>query len=154
MKKCTKCNRPKDEVVWGSETGSYCKDCKTIYQREYFQRRKGRGLTDCERLYDKKHSMLKSAKKRAELNRIPYSLTVKDIIIPSHCPVLGIPLVMDNKKIKFNSPSLDRIVPELGYVPSNIAIISMRANVIKSDATHQEIRLVADWLEKQITLKT
>lgn len=43
--------------------------------------------------------------------------------------------------------SLDRIVPSLGYVPGNVAVISHRANRIKSDATADELRAVADWLD-------
>ena len=45
-------------------------------------------------------------------------------------------------------PSLDRIIPELGYVKGNVVFISMRANSIKQDATEQELYLVADWLYK------
>ena len=45
------------------------------------------------------------------------------------------------------SPTLDRIVPSLGYVPGNVVVISHKANSIKSNATAAEIRAVADWLD-------
>jgi len=48
-----------------------------------------------------------------------------------------------------DSPSVDRIRPELGYVPGNVAVISVKANFIKGNATAAEIRLVAEWLDKQ-----
>lgn len=48
------------------------------------------------------------------------------------------------------SPSIDRIVPELGYVPGNIAIISWRANDLKKDATADEMRRIADWIDKSV----
>ena len=41
-----------------------------------------------------------------------------------------------------DSPSLDRIVPELGYVKGNIRVISNRANHLKSDATLEEHRKI------------
>ena len=49
-----------------------------------------------------------------------------------------------------NSPSLDRIVPELGYIPSNVVVISYKANAIKRNATPQEIRRVADFYERLV----
>lgn len=54
------------------------------------------------------------------------------------CPVLGIDLT---------TPSLDKIIPALGYVPGNIAVISMKANMLKGDETDPEVfRKIADWL--------
>jgi hypothetical protein len=49
-----------------------------------------------------------------------------------------------------NSPSLDRIVPEKGYVAGNIRVISQRANRIKSNATVEELRAVLKDLQKQL----
>jgi hypothetical protein len=49
-----------------------------------------------------------------------------------------------------NSPSIDRIDPERGYVKGNIKIISFRANQIKSDASHQELKLVAAYVGREL----
>ena len=38
--------------------------------------------------------------------------------------------------------------PNKGYVKGNIIVVSMRANRIKTDATFDEIRKVADFYEK------
>ena len=52
-------------------------------------------------------------------------------------------------------PSLDRIIPTKGYIPGNIAVISQRANCIKSDATSEEIEAVHNWLlRKERSAKT
>ncbi|WP_210240170.1 hypothetical protein, partial [Mesorhizobium sp. M2E.F.Ca.ET.154.01.1.1] len=75
-----------------------------------------------------------------------YSLTKDDIFIPTHCPVFGFELKDGGDRN--NSPSLDRIKPELGYVPGNIQVISTRANRIKNDATPDELRLLADYTAK------
>ncbi|WP_145960516.1 hypothetical protein [Novosphingobium meiothermophilum] len=50
-----------------------------------------------------------------------------------------------NKGGGANSPSLDRIEPELGYVPGNTIVISNRANRLKSDATIDELRAIASF---------
>ena len=45
------------------------------------------------------------------------------------------------------TPSLDRFVPNLGYVKGNIRVISFRANRLKSDATIDEMRQVLAYME-------
>ena len=69
---------------------------------------------------------------------IDFTITLDDIPeVPATCPVLGIPM---------DSPSVDRKRNSLGYVPGNIAIISNRANMIKNDATAQELQAVLDYV--------
>lgn len=91
--------------------------------------------------------MLGNARSRAKAAGVPCTITVEDIVVPSHCPVLGIALArrLGRKGGCDQSPSLDRIVPELGYVPSNIVVVSRRANRIKNDATIEELEAVADF---------
>jgi hypothetical protein len=90
-----------------------------------------------------------SAKRRAKKFKVPFTITWRDIIIPKKCPVLGITLKIGAGDLCDASPSLDRIVPHLGYVPGNIAVMSNKANSIKRNATSQEIHQVADWLKRQ-----
>ena len=53
---------------------------------------------------------------------------------------LHIPLKNTSKgKPSEGSPSLDRIIPEKGYVKGNVIIVSHKANTIKSDASPKEI---------------
>ncbi len=50
-----------------------------------------------------------------------------------------------------DSPSVDKLIPALGYVKGNVAVISRRANQIKSDCTSgDELRQVADWLDAEL----
>ncbi len=89
--------------------------------------------------------MYHNARRRAIELGIPFTISFKDITIPSHCPILGIEFkVQDDREYR---PSLDRIIPSLGYVPGNIAIISMRANRIKSDGSAEEHRKIAEYME-------
>lgn len=91
--------------------------------------------------------MVQNAKQRAKAAGVPCTIKAVDIIIPTHCPVLGIPLArrLGKKGGCDASPSLDRIVPSLGYVPGNIVVVSRRANRIKSDASIEELEQVADF---------
>ena len=70
------------------------------------------------------------------------------------CPVLGIKMIWGGKiKNKggpsMESPSVDRIIPNKGYVKGNVTWMSMRANYIKQDASSKELSLVASWLKKK-----
>ncbi len=91
--------------------------------------------------------MIKSAKKRAKINGLDFDIDDGDILIPDKCPILSIPLFKGDGKVCDNSPSLARIIPSKGYVKGNIAVISTRANRIKSNATYEEIQMVADWVK-------
>ncbi len=90
--------------------------------------------------------MYNNAKHRALRSGTPFTITVEDIIIPALCPVLGFPLMRHNKRGGApNSPSLDRIVAERGYVPGNVIVVSHLANMIKSSATPDQIRRVYEF---------
>jgi len=91
--------------------------------------------------------LLQGAKTRAKAHNLPFDLKIQDIIVPERCPILDIPLKIGEKTASPNSPSLDRIDPQKGYVRGNVLVISHRANTIKSDATPEELRKVADFLE-------
>jgi hypothetical protein len=90
------------------------------------------------------------ARLRAKKTGVPFAITREDVVIPTHCPVLGIPLIVGvygMGAMNPQSPSLDRLVPSLGYVPGNVAVISWRANRIKLDGTAAEHRAIADWMD-------
>lgn len=107
----------------------------------------------CERRYkhrreNPKNRMLASARSRAKADGVPFDLGLDDIEIPEFCPVLGIKLQVGFGVGGFcdTSPSLDKIIPTLGYVRGNIAVISSRANRLKNDGTPEELQKVASWL--------
>jgi hypothetical protein len=103
------------------------------YHREY-----GRNLTRNRPEYN----IFYRVKSRAKHRGILFNIELSDIIIPEFCPVLGIKIICSGEKPRPNSPSIDRIIPSLGYVRGNIRIISNRANTLKSDATVEEMELI------------
>lgn len=93
------------------------------------------------------------AKRRAAQKGVPFAIEPSDIVIPERCPILGIPLRIGVHGFRVHefggdedSMSLDRIVPELGYVPGNVAVISWRANRLKNNATLDELEALLRWL--------
>lgn len=85
--------------------------------------------------------MWSRVRKAAAIRGIEFTISESDIVIPTHCPLLGIPLTIarGRKGGKDNSPSLDRIYNNHGYIPGNVMVISWRANLIKSVGTADEL---------------
>jgi hypothetical protein len=94
-------------------------------------------------------AIVRSAKTRAEKCGVAFDLKIEDLVIPETCPVFGIKLVIGNK-IANDTPSLDRLVPELGYVMDNVAFVSMKANRLKSNATLQELETLVEWMRSKV----
>ncbi len=87
---------------------------------------------------------------------LPFNITADDLMpAPLKCPVFGFKLdwYKDGRGGADDSPSIDRLIPEKGYVPGNVTLISLKANRIKNDSDLSELRMVADWVEAQITEK-
>ncbi len=89
-----------------------------------------------------------TAKSRAGVRGIEFSIDIADVVIPTLCPVLGIPLKKNIGKCHSDdSPSLDRVNNARGYVKGNVRVISYRANRLKGDATAEELRKLIDYME-------
>ena len=116
-----------------------CKDCQN---KDYLK-------------LDPRKKLLYAARKRAKQNGLDCTITVDDIVIPEFCPALGIKLEprvgagRSNREEIGSSPSLDRIDNSKGYVPGNVAVISLRANMIKTDAIAAELKAVAAYIDGQ-----
>ncbi len=76
--------------------------------------------------------LLSCIKSKCKKENIPFDLEITDIVIPSICPKTGIPLVIHKERGKFwDTPSVDRIDPKLGYTKSNIQVVCLWYNVSK-----------------------
>src|SRR3990167_8452092 len=70
--------------------------------------------------------ILRTIKARALRDNLPFTLLETDIVVPSACPVFGFKLVFGGGRNNPRGPSVDRIIPEFGYVKGNIKVISIR----------------------------
>lgn len=87
------------------------------------------------------------ARDRAARNGQVFTITVEDVIAvwpeDNRCPVLG--TIFERKHLQ-RGPSLDRLNNAWGYEPGNIAVISHRANRLKSDASADELESLVAWM--------
>jgi hypothetical protein len=148
MKHCNSCNTTKTVSEFfkrnSSKCGyqSKCKSCSVKYKTEYNKTKRGH-----------LSSYLSDSKQRAKEKNLPFDLDLEylESITVEICPIFKTPFDWgrDNKGQGNERPSLDRIIPELGYIKGNVAFISMWANSIKQDATEKELYAVADWIHEQ-----
>lgn len=114
-------------------------------QREY--QRKWRSSSGPGALTD---MMFHSAKKRAKREGAEFTITKQDVrdAIPldGRCPVLGSPMQRGRGKAQDSSFTLDRVNPEWGYTPGNIAVISFSANRAKGSLTAEQLESIARWM--------
>ena len=139
-----------------------CKSCNQKYNREHYKENREKKLaytrTEQVRTRNKEkyqgqrrdklyvlRRLLAEARRRARNKELSFDLTMEwlETMIVSHCPITLQPIdwlkeQVVNGKPGRNSPSIDRIIPELGYVQSNCSIISHRGNAIKSSGTIDE----------------
>ena len=65
-----------------------------------------------------------------------------------NCPACGVlfDLDPDLSSGREDSPSIDRVHPELGYVAGNLALICYHCNSMKRDATPKQLESLVRWL--------
>jgi hypothetical protein len=153
--KCSKCDCDKfiDEFYKGVRQ---CKQCVKERCKKYKQKNK-ESLKIKKKIWDKSYKnrldkkpllMLRRARNRAKKNNIPFNLTIEDIVIPKVCPILGIPLFHEKGGVTDNTPSLDKIIPSLGYIKGNVAVISWKANLMKSDLSIEILQNIINYIQK------
>lgn len=100
---------------------------------------------------------MRLARDRASEKSVPFALTLDYLIsifpLDGICPVFGTPMVFGGKGkgqkgATSNSPTIDRIIPELGYVPNNVIWVSHLANAIKHTASVDELFTVAQFYQR------
>ena len=69
------------------------------------------------------------------------------------CSILNTHMKWGGQSDKSNSPSLDRIDPDKGYIKGNLMWISLKANRMKQNATDEELIKFSNWINKEIKVK-
>lgn len=129
QRECTNCGIIFDKT---SKTVTLCNACNSARVKEQSPEVK----------------MYRRAKSRARQNGLSFTISKEDIEIPSHCPVLGIPLEVHRgiSGGRDNSPALDRIDNSKGYEKGNIVVISHLANMMKSSASPEYLIKFSEWV--------
>jgi hypothetical protein len=179
LKKCCKCGIEKDESEFyyskhaANHCNSYCKLCTKEYSREYrkhhYVRKKENIKPFDQNILSKRYRekdplryILRSVISRAKRKGIPYDSFeilynhLKEGYSKKICACCGKELVLLNTGYGGNmdSASIDRLIPDLGYIVGNLNILCRQCNFIKTNATYEQIYQVAKWLENEMRNRT
>ena len=112
---------------------------------EYLEKRRKRHIKD-PRIRIREGARVRALKKDIEFAIYTY----KDVPeIPEFCPIYKIPLFVGKGVSTDNSPTLDRIDNNKGYVKGNLQIISRKANQMKSNGDFKDIEMLYKYMKKQ-----
>lgn len=148
-------SKPENAERVREEARRYYQDNREACQkrgRSYYERNreKCKATSRAARLKKYEHYLVKRLQRRAKAKGLPFDLDPEDILIPEVCPVLGIPITKEGRGQRDGAPSVDRLVPNRGYVRGNIKVISMRANQIKNCASIEEVERVLAYMKEHV----
>lgn len=123
---------------------------EAMRQREYRKQHPEHVRARATRQYhsDPTRKLIMLARQRANKRGQDFGIDESDVVIPATCPVLGLPIVFGpGIPLHDNTPTIDRIRNEQGYVKGNVIVVSWRANRLKSNSTPKELRAIAQFYE-------
>lgn len=144
---CVIC-RGEDSALWIKNNPERIKELKRNSHFKNYENYKEKKASYY--IANKKTAIIALAKLRAYKKGLDFNINADDLDWPIKCPVLGIDINYAVRgKTTHNSPTLDRFDNLLGYVIGNVDVISFRANRLKSDATNEEIKFLADYFARK-----
>jgi hypothetical protein len=176
---CTVCGsgKPRVDIAVANRTRTICKTCveapracnrcgdvkaaDEFYPSRTYPKLRAVGVRDtvCKECVRGDYEQTKANPERFLFDRVrhratregtEFTISVSDIFIPEHCPILGIKLAPVGKaEQSAATPSLDRLDSSKGYVPGNVAVVSMLANALKGNGTAAQHERIAAWMRSQ-----
>lgn len=151
MKLCKGCNQLKSldnfkyAVTNKDKKTNTCKTCIAKYNRDRYRS-------------DPFVQYIRGKRSESKKKNIPFDLDIDYLknIWTGVCPIFNIPVSIGQEfpKNYQTSAHLDRLIPSKGYVKGNVNFISGRANVIKHDASVEELAQIIDWLKVELERAT
>lgn len=101
-----------------------------------------------------RRQLFKNTKASARSRNYEHTLTLDDIELPELCSIFKTPLdYTAGLKRNPDKPSIDRIDSNLGYVKGNIQTVCCRANMLKNNATEEELALLGAYAFERLANK-
>lgn len=153
LKLCNKCKERKERSCFTKDRNkkdglsTLCRDCRNKYQKELRASRpdvvEGIKLRN-ERIYATPKGRAKSLYRAMLKRSVRYDENVdfdvefiEEKIRNGFCEVTGEEFTLDSNEP--NSPSIDRVVPDVGYIKDNVRVVTKRFNFLKREMSDLEL---------------
>ncbi len=168
-KKCTVCGELKTRESFRKYSGRspdglrpLCKICQRAYEADWRSRSKKKladarsSRRDRDADYRRKYILENPArylcsrikarcqKKGLAFDLDKYEQDLNKRIAAGVCEMTGLPIVLNVGQMKWNSASLDRIEPSLGYIYSNIRVVCFGMNACLGSWGEEVFRMIAE----------
>lgn len=130
---------------------------RIAYNRNYHQTHKAERHARNSRPVAFLRRLVLNAINRAKKNGMVFdekALTQLTAVVPTVCACCKKTLIYKTGRGRgssYDSPSIDRISNDLGYIADNIAIICLRCNHLKRDASIEELTAVVNYMRGNCT---
>jgi hypothetical protein len=150
MKQCNTCGVKKSlsEFYQRAEDDNkhmaLCKPCANARTRKNYRTTKATKQGHALQIFNKRKN---AARREGILFDIDFEYMFS---LPSeNCAILNMPLSWCelSDKPRDNTPSIDKIIPEKGYVKGNVAWVSYRANSLKGNGTLDEHAAIVEYIK-------
>ena len=155
-KHCKKCCHADAERI---RRAGIPKGLRNSQERQYYrENREWRVRSRKQRRHDPNKGMsdkFNELKTSASQRGWEFTLTKEDFLSlykAETCPVDGV-LFEPSGTDRNLWPSIDRIIPDVGYTKENTVKICYGCNRRKNDATVEQHRRIADWMESEIRVR-
>ena len=175
-KVCTVCgeDKPLDQYRRYTGRGRFgvrplCKICQRAYEKKWrsnskeYRKKQRETRAEKAKVYSREYRaenrakyLIAECRRRCSKKGIPFDLDLHQQKIQSRiengvCEVSGIALRLTTSKGRpFNTPSIDRIVPDKGYVYSNIRITAFAVNAMMGDwGEEQTLEIIHAWMKNR-----
>lgn len=135
---------------------SYCRSCQKKQRKENPERGHENYKKYTSTIEGNLACLLRNARVRAKQKNLAFDLT-KEFLVKlwesqlGECMVSGVKMTTEKGEgRKSTSASIDRIIPENGYVKSNVRLVCIRVNEMKSIGSDSEL---LDWCSKILTIQ-
>ena len=95
-------------------------------------------------------AMMREGRRRAKERGLEFSVRLEDIKWTDYCPIMGVKLERNKGNVQANSPTLDRVNSDYGYIKGNVRIICWRANLLKGNLTLDQAKNLVLYMEGKI----
>ena len=130
---CRRCAKRRVNIVKG-----LCKTCRSLERHTHREKARQKDFH-----LERAKTIYYGAKTRARKKRLPFDLTVDwihDKIKQGYCEVTSLPFSHKIQKPPHRfAPSIDKVLPSLGYVKQNCRMVALMVNHIKRDYTDEEV---------------
>lgn len=129
----------------------HCLECQKISMRKSKDKNPNiyKNIQKRYKRKDPVRDLIRGAKAMSKQRGLKFTITRDDIELTKFCPCCDKEMIVKYEgRQTDDTPTLDRVKNDLGYIKGNVVIICWKCNQMKHKGTASEHRAIADYIDK------